>query len=99
MTIIYGLREVGCEEFRYVGLTDHPLTKRFAEHQSKARGTWSYQPAPWMRTVESVEIIRLQNCPKSKSRAAERHWVERLHAAGHRLLNSHLVPRQTGAAA
>ena len=99
MSIIYGLRQVGTDEIRYVGLTNFSLRKRFAEHQSKARGKWHYEPAPWMRSTGNVEPVILQTCAMSKARIAERRWVERLAREGHRLLNSHLVPRQTGAAA
>lgn len=99
MSIIYGIREVGSAEIRYVGLTNMPLKRKLANHLAKARTGWPYGPALWIAEGREVEIVRLRNCPASEARCAERRWVERLHNAGHRLFNRHLVPRETGRAA
>lgn len=98
MTTIYGLREVGSEEIRYVGYTNQPIAKRLLDHQRKARGkSWPYGVAEWMRSAGEVEIVRLRTCPRKDAHKAERQWVKKLHGDGHRLTNSHLLPREVPA--
>lgn len=94
MTKIYGLREVGCDEIRYVGFTNQPLPKRLAEHRKNARAEWPYGPTDWMRSAGEIEIVRLCACPMAKARRLERKWVVRLHSEGHRLTNRHLLPAE-----
>lgn len=99
MTTIYGLRAIGDTEIRYVGLTNLPIKQALKTHKSKARNGWGYGPADWIAEVGDVEIVALRICASDQARKAERHWVEKLYGEGHRLLNSHLIPRQTGEAA
>ena len=101
MTIIYGLREVGSDEIRYVGLTNKSRAERLKDHQTKANTNgWNYGVSVWMRNCgRPVEIIQLCACSPDKARKAERRWVERLHKQGCRLVNSHLVPRNADARA
>lgn len=96
MSVIYGLREIGTTEIRYVGLTNHSVKKRFREHQAKARGKWHYAPAPWMRSAGPVEAVILRICPASEARAAERRWIEKLFSEGHRLCNVKMLPSTPG---
>lgn len=96
MTIVYGLREVGTNEVRYVGITNKTKAERLKAHHSKANSKgWNYPVTAWIREAGPVEIIQLCACPKEESRKAERRWVERLHSQGARLLNRHLVPSDT----
>lgn len=105
MTLIYGLRELGTNEIRYVGFTDKPRASRLKKHKSNAKsGKWNYPVYHWMSQARDVEIVGLCNCPKHRARELERRWVERLVGQGHRLTNCHLSPviaraRQSGAAA
>lgn len=99
MTIIYGLREVGSDEIRYVGYTNQPLAKRLRQHEYKALARSPYGPTEWMLGAGPVEIVRLRACPRHQANKAERAWVERLHKLGHRLTNRHLLPRAIAVAA
>lgn len=99
MTIIYGLRERGSEEIRYVGFTNRELPLRLRRHEYNARRGWPYGPTDWMQRAGVVEIVPLCECAPDDAHNVERQMVEALHGAGHRLTNRHLVPRQTGAAA
>jgi hypothetical protein len=99
MTTIYGLREVGSDEIRYVGFTNYPLELRLERHRYNARVGWPFGPTEWMRGCGEVEIVALADCCQADARQCERSHVERLHYEGHRLTNRHLLPRQTGAAA
>lgn len=93
MTIIYGLRERGSIEIRYVGMTDYPLELRLKKHLQDARKP--YRAAMrWVADCAEVEIVVLCNCPSEQARVEERRMVGAFHAAGHRLLNGHLRPRK-----
>lgn len=94
MTTIYGLREAGSVEIRYIGFTNHPLELRLKKHLGDARGPyWSRDVTQWVRATNNLEIVPLRQCEPNDARLEERRMVEAFHAAGHRLTNGHLRPR------
>lgn len=93
MTEIYGLRERGSEEIRYIGRTEKPLCERLHKHKLNARHNYPPAISQWINSAERIEIIPLVECERRDGPATERRLVEKYCAAGHRLTNSHLVPR------
>lgn len=99
MTTIYGLREVDSDEVRYIGRTEHPLHKRLHKHRLNALHGYPPKVSAWINGADGVEIFAISECAKADCNRVERETVERFHDDGHRLTNSHLLPRQTGATA
>lgn len=99
MTVIYGLREVGSAEIRYIGRSAKPLPERLHKHQLNAAKGYPPLISQWIKSAGEIEIVALQECSADLAYHSERRLAEQYHADGHRLVNSHLVPRQTGAAA
>lgn len=95
MTIIYGLREVGSGEIRYVGRTNHPLEKRLREHKWKARHNYPRRLCEWISAAGEIEIIPLAECAPESACRVERQTVRDIWQRGDRLTNGHLVPRGT----
>ncbi len=94
MSTIYGLREVGSIEIRYIGFSNHPLELRLKKHLGDSRSYYYYRPVTaWVRSAGQIEIVPLCTCDPSEARANERRMVQAFHAAGHRLTNGHLLPR------
>lgn len=97
MITIYGLRKAGAEEIRYIGRSAKPLDLRLNRHIYNAgRG---YPPAisNWIAKAKAVEIVPLAQCEAEHGCAVERALVEQYWSDGHRLTNSHLVPRTPSA--
>lgn len=105
MTVIYGLRRTGDNEFRYIGRSGLPLGQRLHKHKLNARRGYPLKISAWIRSEPDVEIVPLEECAPEGAAFAERAAVERYQALGHRLTNGHLLSptiakaRQTGAAA
>ena len=99
MTVIYGLREVGSDEVRYVGRTDGPLEKRLHKHRLNVRQGYPDRICNWIASAEAIEIISITECPAEVACQVERETVRDFWESGHRLTNGHLIPRATGEAA
>lgn len=99
MTVIYGLREIGSEEIRYVGRTEHALHKRLHKHKLNVRQGYPPRICAWIESAQEIEIIPLRTCAKERACAVERETVTVLFEQGHRLTNSHLLPRKSDEAA
>ena len=92
--IIYGVREIGSAEYRYVGLTTHRIARRKSEHYKTAlRGQKKTPFADWLRQrtdresvyFESLELV--MGTDREDLGRAEARWIEKLRRQGHRLLN------------
>lgn len=91
--VIYGVREVGSSEFRYVGLTTKTITRRKSEHFGSAERGRKTPFADWLRKFpdreaayfQSLEIVQSEDIADLGK--AEERWISRLRGDGHRLLN------------
>lgn len=95
MTIIYGLREAGSAEVRYIGKSDKPLSERLHKHKLNARRNYPRQISEWINSADQIEIVTIDEVDRASACLAERETVSRFHSDGHRLTNSHLLPRPT----
>lgn len=90
---IYGVREMGSTEFRYVGLTTKTILRRRSEHFKNAERGHKTPFADWLRKHQSREDVFFQSLELVMSDdledlgRAEQEWIARLRAEGHRLLN------------
>lgn len=92
--IIYGLREKGLEELRYIGLTTVGPQVRMRRHGYKTYTEKSSYPVHnWIRSVgiDSVEMVILEECPEGDLNylyEAEAKWERDSVSRGHRLKNA-----------
>lgn len=93
MTVIYGLVAPGTSEVRYVGRTDKPLDSRLLKHRQNAMRGYPPLISAWLRETEDVQIVVLRECAREQAAQTERAVVQEYHQLGHRLTNSHLLPR------
>lgn len=93
MTVIYGLRECGTDEVRYIGRTNLPTSARLKKHKLNALRRYPPKISEWIAHAGEIEVIVLAECEPSQANRVERRIVEQYHGGGHRLTNSHLVPR------
>lgn len=92
MTTIYGLREKGASEFRYIGRTEYRLEQRLKKHVQNAARQYPSLISAWINAANEIEIVPIVDCPTDIACAEERRIVELYHSQGHRLTNSHLRP-------
>lgn len=90
--VIYGVREIGSREYRYVGLTTNTIPRRKAEHYKAAERGKKAPFADWLRkrpNRESVyfESLELVQGDLADLGAAEERWIKKLREEGHPLLN------------
>lgn len=90
---VYGLREKGTSEIRYIGQTTLRLSQRLASHRCVAR---TGRPTPrmvWISTLKSdgsdCEIVELED-------RAVKDLSEKYHIARHRYYNADLLNRTVG---
>lgn len=95
MTTIYGLREAGAQEFRYIGRSNSPLHVRLRKHQLNAARNYPPRISAWINEAGDIEIVPIADVDDAQCCAAERSLVALYTDAGHRLTNSHLLPRTT----
>jgi len=87
---IYGIRLLGSDEYRYVGLTQARLAVRFAKHRANARSGRRTAFYDWLRKHSSevtIEILERVATSRADLGHAEIRWIADLKSAGHRLLN------------
>lgn len=95
MFYIYGLREVGSDEYRYVGHTNDCDRRRWA-HMALAKdpqASNNEQLYKWMAAAGNFKMDVLQTVD-SNPRSAEEIWINKLRAAGDRLLNARSATRR-----
>lgn len=91
--VIYALRDVRHDDCRYVGLTTLSPQERLWSHWSCARAGKPQAVYKWMakrlhdQQLVALEVLEVVMTNKSDLGAAEKRWIERLRAEGHRLLN------------
>lgn len=94
--MIYGIREVGTEHIIYVGATTNLKNRKLTGYGSKI--------GKRLRKI-SWEYIVLETVDLARSVATEAHWIGKLRADGHRLLNvsrpgrtktKEIAPRRSG---
>jgi hypothetical protein len=91
--VIYGVREMGSSEYRYVGLTTHRISRRKSEHYKTAMTGRKTPFADWLRQrtdrasvyFESLELV--MGSDREALGRAEVRWIEKFRRDGHRLLN------------
>jgi hypothetical protein len=91
--VIYGVRELGSKEYRYVGLTTKTIVRRKSEHFAAVARGRKTPFGDWLRTLpdresayfESLELVMSADIGALGS--AEARWIEKLRGDGHRLLN------------
>jgi hypothetical protein len=87
--VIYGMRYVASDQYRYVGLSVQ-LKQRMHAHASNARSGRVEPLYEWLRNMgglHRVAVDVLEEGPFSGLEAAERAWIAKLRAEGHPLLN------------
>lgn len=91
--VIYGVREMGSSEFRYVGLTTKTILRRRSEHFKNVERGLKTPFGDWLRRYPSREDVYFDSLEivmgnvLEELGAAEQRWIGRLRAEGHRLLN------------
>lgn len=91
--LIYGVREMGASEYRYVGMTTKSVTRRKSEHFKVADAGRKTPFADWLRTLPDREAAYFQCLELVASEDlddlgdAEVRWIEKLRDDGNRLLN------------
>ncbi len=90
---VYGAREMGSEEYRYVGLTTQTVLRRRSEHWKKAEKGAKTPFTDWLRMhsdreevyFESLELVMGDDLEELGR--AEQRWIATFRGEGHRLLN------------
>ncbi|MGO2521585.1 MAG: NUMOD3 domain-containing DNA-binding protein [Microbacterium sp.] len=91
--VIYGVREIDSEDFRYVGLTTATIPRRRAQHWKAVQHNRRTPFVDWLGTHDDHESVYFQSLELVMSEdlsdlgAAERTWITRLRSDGHALLN------------
>ncbi|MGO3191847.1 MAG: NUMOD3 domain-containing DNA-binding protein [Microbacterium sp.] len=91
--VIYGVREIDSDEFRYVGLTTKSIPWRRAQHWKAVQHGRRTPFTDWLGVHEDREAVYFQTLELVMSDdlvdlgAAERKWIDRMRSDGHRLLN------------
>jgi hypothetical protein len=91
--VIYGVREIGSPEYRYVGLTTKTVSRRRAEHWKAVTHRRRTPFTDWLATAEDQESVSFVPLELVMSDdlddlgVAEQRWIQRLRQDGHRLLN------------
>lgn len=91
--VIYGVREMDSEEFRYVGLTTGTVSNRRAQHWKSVQHGRRTPFVDWLGTHDDRESVYFQSLELIMSEdlsdlgEAERVWIARMRADGHNLLN------------
>ena len=87
MYFIYGLREVGSAEFRYIGQTQNP-SSRLATHKSPDAKGRQQEKYTWVSQSE-IELVVLHEC-EDQYDAAELEYdtIRKYRKKNHRLFNN-----------
>lgn len=91
---VYGLRERGSKELRYVGQTNNP-GERLAGHINAAQKSRCPDALrDWvLASADCLELVVLHECStRNEARAMEKSLVQAFFLCGRRLFNLRLVP-------
>ena len=87
---IYGLKNLGSDEFRYIGKTCRPLN-RLKEHLKEKIRLFSYHKLNWIRLSQeqNIEIVFeiIEECTIYNWEEREIYWINFYKENGHRLTN------------
>lgn len=90
---IYGLRQAGDWEFRYIGQTSRPQLRLYAHRCEDAN---SIKKAAWVASVRDagakIEMVILAKVPENVATEVERDTIEFFRSTGHRLTNMRQKP-------
>lgn len=88
---VYGIRLASSREYRYVGLTEMTVGRRFARHRGEARAGRRTPFYDWLRREYdndfAVDVLEEVRTSRDDLGRAEVRWIDQLRADGHRLLN------------
>jgi group I intron endonuclease len=86
--IVYGIRLLGQEEVRYIGMTTKSLEQRAKEHKKAARLGKKYPVYDWIRRhgSDSIEVFAIEEA-KGNLEDREVYWIAYYKKSGSRLLN------------
>jgi len=87
---IYGIRLADSSEYRYIGLTESTVTRRFGRHRANARAGRRTPFYDWLRKHDGqavVDVLELVRTSRFDLGEAEKRWIADRRAAGDRLLN------------
>ncbi|TVU61679.1 NUMOD3 motif protein [Paenarthrobacter nitroguajacolicus] len=87
---VYGVRLRREREYRYVGITTKPISRRFSQHLKVARSGRKTPFYDWLRkqTPDSLLVEQLDvSWDLEELGQAERDWIRHLRLGGDRLLN------------
>jgi len=87
---VYGIRLLDSDEYRYVGMTESTLARRFVKHKATARAGRKTPFYDWLRKhgdEVTIELLERIAAPRSNLGAAEVRCIAERKAAGDRLLN------------
>lgn len=87
---IYGLREAGTDEFRYIGKTVNQ-DGRLRDHRSSANAESDYPKEKWISLAVEIEMVVLETCSNNAWVEREKYWVDYYVQRDHRLTNIRLV--------
>ncbi|WP_235563002.1 NUMOD3 domain-containing DNA-binding protein [Microbacterium sp. Root53] len=91
--VVYGVREIGSTEYRYVGMTTRTVSSRRKQHFKAAREGRKRPVYDWLRKYENPESVYFESLELVMSDSltdlfqAERRWIAALRDRGDRLLN------------
>lgn len=87
---IYGLREIGTDDIRYVGQTIYPK-ERLSQHKGEADTSSTHPKKVWIGEVIAsggdIEICILEECAWDDTGDRERHWINYCRLQGSPLTN------------
>jgi hypothetical protein len=87
---VYGVRLLASDEYRYIGMTESTVARRFVRHLGEARGGRRTPFYDWLRKHGDDSVIDvLERVVGSRSDLgeAEIRWIKQRRDAGDRLLN------------
>lgn len=88
---VYGVRNVGSKEYRYVGLTQFSVASRLRRHLSNARQEQRTPFYDWLRREGvvrvTVDVLEAVTTCRDDLGAAEIRWIAERRRVGDRLLN------------
>lgn len=89
-TFIYALKEIGADEYRYVGKSNKPK-KRLYHHIRNSKKLKTYKQK-WIQSVlkrsSNIEFVILEEVDVEKWGEREIYWIDRLKNEGYRLSNA-----------
>jgi group I intron endonuclease len=85
---IYGMRQIGTTQVRYIGLTTASVEKRFLTHKKASRRGVKYPVYDWIRKhgEENIEAFLIEHVQEGLEQR-ELFWISHYREMGHTLLN------------